>query len=337
MDLISIIVPCFNEEEALPLFYRELQRVTAQMKTVEFEMIFVDDGSDDGTLRWMRELSRMDERCRFLSFSRNFGKEAAMYAGMLNAKGDYVATMDADLQDPPSLLPQMYHAVREEGYECAAARRVTRKGEPRLRSFLSKRFYRLANRISKLEFMDGARDFRLMSQKMVQAVLELGEYNRFSKGLFSWVGFRTKWLDYENVERTAGKTKWPFGKLFLYALEGIAGFSTAPLMAAAVCGSVFCLLSFLVGIAGTVALFSGNTFLAGILFPTGLVLLVNGVQMLCSGISAWYLAKTYLEVKHRPVFILQETEEDWKNAEIKCPFEKNVPKGKGDRKYGTPA
>ncbi len=337
MDLISIIVPCYNEEEALPLFYRELQQVMTQMELTTFEVIFVDDGSSDGTLAWMRELHRRDKRCRYLSFSRNFGKEAAIYAGLLHAEGDYVATMDADLQDPPALLPQMYRVLREEDYECAAARRVTREGEPGLRSFLSKQFYHCANRISQVEFKDGARDFRLMSRKMVQAVLELGEYNRFSKGMFSWVGFRTKWLDYENVERAAGETKWSLRKLFLYALEGIAGFSTAPLMAAAVCGCIVCMLALLFGVAGIGALFAGTSLWAGAFLLAGLVLLVSGVQLLCGGISSWYLARTYLEVKHRPVFILQESGGGQEHAEKKCIFETIVPKKGEETQYGTSA
>lgn len=308
MDLISIIVPCLNEEEALPLFYREMQRVMAQMKNVSFEVIFVDDGSCDGTLGWIRGLHQRDKRCRYLSFSRNFGKEAAIYAGLLHARGDYAAVMDADLQDPPALIPKMYRAVREEGYECAAARRADRKGEPRIRSFLSKKFYRCAGRLTGLEFADGARDFRLMSRKMVQAVLEMGEYNRFSKGMFSWVGFRTKWLDYENVERQAGKTKWSLRGLFSYALEGIAGFSTAPLMAAAVCGGIFCMASLVLGAAGIAAFFAEKSLWAGGFLLAGLVFLASGVQLLCSGISSWYLARTYLEVKHRPIFILQESD-----------------------------
>ena len=326
MDLITIVVPCLNEEESLPLFYRELQRVMAQMKTVNFEVIFVDDGSCDGTLAWIRGLHRCDKRCRYLSFSRNFGKEAAIYAGLLHARGDYVAVMDADLQDPPALLPKMYRALRGEGYECAAARRADRKGEPRIRSFLSRKFYHFAGRLTHLEFSDGARDFRLMSRKMVQAVLEMGEYNRFSKGIFSWVGFRTKWLDYENVERQAGKTKWSLRMLFLYALEGIAGFSTAPLMAAAVCGIIFCMLSFVLGTAGIAAFLTGGSLWGGGFLLAGLVLLASGVQLLCGGISSWYLARVYLEVKHRPVFILQESDGE-KNAEIGL-------RKVGERKYG---
>lgn len=230
MDKISIIIPCFNEEEALPIYYTEMKKVMDTMKKqTDFELIFVDDGSSDRTYKIMKELHRKDERCQYLSFSRNFGKEAAIYAGLQNAGGNYAAIMDVDLQDPPSLLPEMYRILKEEPYDSVATRRSTRKGEPKIRSFLSKEFYNVINKISKTEIVSGARDYRLMNRKMVDAVLEMSEYNRFSKGIFGWVGFRTKWLEYENIERSAGETKWNVKKLFIYSLEGITGFSVVPL------------------------------------------------------------------------------------------------------------
>ena len=241
MDKISIIIPCFNEEEALPIYYTEMKKVMDTMKKqTDFELIFVDDGSSDRTYKIMKELHRKDGRCQYLSFSRNFGKEAAIYAGLQNAGGNYAAIMDVDLQDPPSLLPEMYRILKEEPYDSVATRRSTRKGEPKIRSFLSKEFYNVINKISKTEIVSGARDYRLMNRKMVDAVLEMSEYNRFSKGIFGWVGFRTKWLEYENIERSAGETKWNVKKLFIYSLEGITGFSVVPLSIASYMGVLFC-------------------------------------------------------------------------------------------------
>ena len=250
MSRMSIVVPCFNEEEALPVYYREMCRVMQEMKDVEFEILFVDDGSSDRTLEILKGLNETDGRCRYLSFSRNFGKEAAIYAGLQNAVGDYVATMDVDLQDPPGLLPEMYRILKEEDYDSVATRRSTRTGEPKIRSFLSESFYRFINSISKTEIVNGARDYRLMKRKMVDAVLGMSEYNRFSKGIFEWVGFRTKWLEFQNIGRCAGETKWSVKKLFFYSLEGITGFSVAPLSLAAVVGVVFCILAFLMGRSG---------------------------------------------------------------------------------------
>ena len=227
MDKISIIVPCWNEEAALPIYYKEMSRIMGQMDA-EFELIFVDDGSADKTLEEMKKLHEIDARCRYLSFSRNFGKEAAIYAGLTHAEGDYIAVMDVDLQDPPSLLPEMYRILKEEDYDSVATRRSTRAGEPVIRSFLARQFYHFINKISKTEIVDGARDYRLMNRKMADAVLQMSEYNRFSKGIFGWVGFKTKWLDFENVERSAGETKWSVWKLFRYSLEGITGFSVVP-------------------------------------------------------------------------------------------------------------
>ena len=309
MALITIVVPCYNEEQALPLFYQEITRVAQEMAPVDFEFLFVDDGSKDNTLPVLRSLAEADKRVRFLSFSRNFGKEAGMLAGLQHAKGDFVALMDADLQDPPSLLPALYHAVTQEGYDCAATRRTTRQGEPPIRSFFARQFYRLINRISDADIVDGARDYRLMRRSVVNAILSLGEYNRFSKGIFGWVGFKTKWVPYENVERVAGETKWSFWKLFRYSLEGIVGFSTVPLAMASVLGVVLCLAA-----AVAILVIVVKTLLFG--DPVGgwpsmmcAILFLGGVQLLSIGILGQYLAKTYLETKKRPVYLVRETEE----------------------------
>ena len=309
MALITIVVPCYNEEQALPLFYQEITRVAQEMAPVDFEFLFVDDGSKDNTLPVLRSLAEADKRVRFLSFSRNFGKEAGMLAGLQHAKGDFVALMDADLQDPPSLLPELYHAVTQEGYDCAATRRTTRQGEPPIRSFFARQFYRLINRISDADIVDGARDYRLMRRSVVNAILSLGEYNRFSKGIFGWVGFKTKWVPYENVERVAGETKWSFWKLFRYSLEGIVGFSTVPLAMASVLGVVLCLAA-----AVAILVIVVKTLLFG--DPVGgwpsmmcAILFLGGVQLLSIGILGQYLAKTYLETKKRPVYLVRETEE----------------------------
>ena len=243
--LLSVIVSCYNEEEALPLFYKEINKISKKMKDLNFEFIFVNDGSVDKTLSVIKKIIDKDKRVRYVSFSRNFGKEAAMYAGLKFSKGDYVTLMDADLQDPPELLPEMYNYIINEGYDCVGTRRVTRKGEPPVRSFFARCFYKIINKMSKIEMVDGARDFRLMTRQMVDAILSMGEYNRYSKGLFSFVGFDTKWLEYENVERVAGKTKWSFWKLFIYAVDGICAFSTAPLVMSAVLGIILCIISFI--------------------------------------------------------------------------------------------
>ncbi len=316
MDKISVVVPCWNEEEALPIYYREMSRVmetmiqNAEKKTLDFELIFVDDGSLDGTIRIMKELNQKDARCRYLSFSRNFGKEAAIYAGLKAAEGNYVAVMDVDLQDPPALLPDMYHILREEDYDSVATKRSTRTGEPRIRSFLSERFYKFVNRISKTEIVNGARDYRLMNRKMVDAVLDMSEYNRFSKGIFGWVGFRTKWLEFENVERSAGETKWSLKKLFCYSLEGITGFSVAPLSLAAIVGVLFCGLSFLLIVLIIVRTLVWGDPVSGWPSLACIIFMVSGVQLLCTGIVGQYLSKTYLETKHRPIFILRDSSED---------------------------
>lgn len=304
MKKLSVIVPCYNEEEAAPLFYEAFVRETADMP-VEFELIFVDDGSRDRTVEAFETLVKCDERVHYLSFSRNFGKESAMFAGMEAATGDYVAIMDVDLQDPPALLRDMLRGIEEEGYDCVASRRVTRKGEPPIRSFFARMFYRLINRISKTEIVDGARDFRLMTRQMVNAILELKEVSRFSKGLFSWVGFKTKWLEYENVERVAGETKWSFWKLLLYSIDGIIAFSTAPLAIASVLGLLFCLIAFVL-----ILFFFFKTILfgdpvAGFPATICIVLMLGGIQLFCMGILGSYLSKTYLETKRRPIYIVK--------------------------------
>ena len=311
--LLSIVVPCFNEQEALPLFYKEITRVAAEMKEshgAEFEFIFVDDGSTDDTLAIARRLHRGDSRVRYISFSRNFGKEAGILAGLKASKGDYVALMDADLQDPPALLPQMLDCVKSGEYDCAATRRTTRQGEPPIRSFFARMFYKLINKISDADIVDGARDYRLMCRRMVDAILSMPEYNRFSKGIFGWVGFKTKWLEYVNVERVAGETKWSFWKLFLYSLEGIIGFSTAPLALASLLGIFFCLLAFLGIVFVIVRSFFWHDPTAGWQSMVCIVLLCSGVQLFCMGVLGQYLAKTYMEVKNRPIYIVRETEED---------------------------
>ncbi len=305
-NMISIVIPCFNEEEALPVYYREMKKVMEQMNETSFELLFVDDGSSDGTLEWMRRMHREDERCCYLSFSRNFGKEAAICAGLTKAKGEYVAVMDADLQDPPSLLPEMYRILQEEPYDSVAARRSTREGEPWLRSKLSACFYGFVNRISKTQIVSGARDYRLMKRKMVDAILSMKEYSRFTKGMFGWVGFRTKWIEYANVERCAGETKWGIGKLFLYAMEGIGGFSTAPLFLAPLIGGIFCAASVMTGIGCFAVSLIAHMHISGVVLLALLILFIGGIQLICSGISSWYLSRTYLETKGRPIYILQE-------------------------------
>ncbi len=307
MEKISVIVPCYNEEEVLPLFYQEVTRVAGLMVGYAFEFLFVDDGSRDGTMKVLKELAVKDERVKYVSFSRNFGKEAAMYAGFTHASGDYVVVMDADLQDPPALLPEMMEAIKNEGYDSVATRRVTRKGEPPIRSFFARCFYKLMRRISKTEMVDGARDYRLMTRQFVNSLLELGEYNRFSKGLYGWVGYRTKWLEYENVERAAGETKWSFWKLLLYSIEGIVAFSAAPLAIAAVSGIICCVLAFLFILFIVVRTLMFGDPVAGWPSLVCIILLIGGLQLLSIGILGEYLAKTYLEVKNRPIFICKES------------------------------
>lgn len=307
MKLISVVVPCYNEEEVLPLFYQEITRVAGEMPDYAFEFLLVDDGSKDGTMKVVKGLAAQDERVKYVSFSRNFGKEAAMYAGFSHAKGDYVTLMDADLQDPPALLPEMVKAIEEEGYDSVATRRVTRKGEPPIRSFFARRFYALMRRISKTEIVDGARDYRLMTRQFVNSLLELGEYNRFSKGLYGWVGYKTKWLEYENIERAAGETKWSFWKLLLYSIEGIVAFSEAPLAIAAVSGLLFCFIAFLFIVFIVVRTLLFGDPVAGWPSLICVILMIGGIQLFCIGILGKYLSKTYLEVKNRPIYICKES------------------------------
>jgi len=309
MPEISIVVPCYNEEASLPLFYREITRVAAEMDYADFEFVFIDDGSEDNTLPTLRRLAAADRRVRFVSFSRNFGKEAGMLAGLEAATGDFVALMDADLQDPPALLPELYKAVTEEGYDCAATRRTTREGEPPIRSFCARMFYKIINKISDADIVDGARDYRLMRRSMVDAILSLREYNRFSKGIFGWVGFKTKWVPYVNVERVAGETKWSFWKLFRYSLEGIVAFSTVPLALASVLGVLVCLAAFVFVVVVLVKTLAFGDPVGGWPSMMCVILFLGGVQLLCIGILGQYLSKTYLETKRRPVYLVRETEE----------------------------
>lgn len=308
MKTLSVIVPCYNEGDNIRDLYDELMKQAPffSERDIRFEIIYVDDGSSDDTVLKVKELAKEDDAVHLLSFSRNFGKESAIYAGLKRAGGEYAVLMDCDLQDPPSLLPKMYETLISEDCDSVGTRRVSRKGEPPIRSFFARRFYRLINLMSKTEIVDGARDYRIMTRRYVDAVLSLSEYNRFSKGIFSWVGFETRWLEYENIERRKGETKWSFWKLFAYAIEGIIGFSTAPLSFAAFLGVVFCVLALILIIV---------TIIRKILFgdPTSgwpslvcIISLISGVQLFCLGIVGQYLAKTYMEVKHRPVFIIKD-------------------------------
>ena len=309
---ISVVVPCYNEEQALPYFIQEIQMVAAEMaqKGVELEILLVNDGSRDHTLSLLRDYAKQYENVRYLSFSRNFGKEAAMYAGLEHARGDYVAIMDADMQDPPALLPQMYDLLQTGGYDSVATRRVSRQGEPPIRSFFARMFYKLINRISDADIVDGARDYRLMRRPMVDAILSMKEVNRFSKGIFGWVGFRTYWLPYENVERVAGETKWSFWKLFRYSLEGIIAFSTAPLAIASVVGLLVCLAAVVALAVVLVKTLAFGDPVAGWPSMICIILFLGGVQLLTVGIIGQYLAKTYLETKKRPIYILAEESQD---------------------------
>ena len=309
MESLAIIVPCYNEQEALPLFYKEATRVLEKLN-YDYKLLLVNDGSKDHTLEIMKSIAQKDEHVRYLSFSRNFGKEAAMYAGFCNANADYVCVMDADMQDPPSLLPEMLEILHTQDYDSVATRRKNREGEPPIRSWFAHRFYEIINKISDADIVDGARDFRLMKRQMVDAIVSMGEYNRFSKGIFGWVGFRTKWLPYENVERVAGETKWSFWKLFKYSLQGIVAFSTAPLAIASVVGLVSCFVAFLM-----IVYIICKTLIWG--DPVGgwpslacMVMFMGGIQLFCIGILGQYIAKTYLETKHRPIYIVAETSGD---------------------------
>lgn len=307
MCLLSVIVPCYNEEENVPLFYEALLQNEPffEDKNITLEILYVDDGSGDGTVAEIRKLREKDQRVHLIAFSRNFGKESAMFAGLENCNGDYVVMMDVDLQDPPSLLPEMF-SYMEKGYDSVATRRVSRKGEPPVRSFFARMFYRLMKKISRTEIMDGARDYRLMTRQMVDAILSMREYNRFTKGIFGWVGFRTKWLEYENVERAKGETKWNFWKLFLYSLDGITAFSTVPLMLASVVGVFFCVVAFLMILFIIVRKLLFGDPVSGWPSLVCIILMTSGVQFFCTGILGQYLAKTYMEVKNRPLYLVKE-------------------------------
>lgn len=301
--LVSLIVPCYNEEEALPIFYRETVKVLEGMD-VDYELLIVDDGSKDRTYEVALELAEKDDHVKYISFSRNFGKEAAMYAGFCNAKGDYVAVMDADMQDPPSLLPQMYAILEEGKYDSVATRRVTRKGESKLRSFFAKLFYKIINMISDADIVDGARDFRLMRREMVDAIVSISEYNRFSKGIFGWIGFRTYWLPFENVERVAGKTKWSFWGLVKYAISGIINFSEFPLDVASGFGILMTIISFVMLVFIIVRKLLFGDPVAGWASTMCVIIFIGGIQLLCLGIMGQYIGKTYMETKNRPQYIV---------------------------------
>lgn len=306
--LCSCIVPCFNEEEVIPLYYEEMQKVRKQEEgKIDFEIIFIDDGSKDKTLEVIKKLSEQDECIHYVSFSRNFGKEAAMYAGFEHANGEYVVTMDVDLQDPPHLIPEMIRCIEEEGYDSVATRRVTRKGEPPIRSFFARRFYGLINKISDADIVDGARDFRMMKRDMVNAILSMPEYNRFTKGIFGWVGFKTKWIEFENVERAAGETKWSFWKLFRYALEGIIAFSTVPLTIVSLIGMIVCIIAFLFLLFVVIRAVIFGDPVAGWPSLICVISFLSGIQLLGIGVVGMYLSKTYLETKKRPIYIKKES------------------------------
>jgi len=303
---ISGIIPCYNEEEAVPFFYEEATRVLSKMKC-DYELIFVNDGSKDKTLKILKELAEKDEHVLYLSFSRNFGKEAAMYAGFCNATGDYVAVMDADLQDPPSLLPEMVKILEGGEYDSVATRRVSRKGEPVIRSFFARKFYKLINKISDADVVDGARDFRLMKREMVDAIVTMGEYNRFSKGIFGWIGFRTYWLPFENVERVAGTTKWSFWGLSKYALDGVINFSQAPLSLASWFGMIMTLISFIMVIFVIIRRLLFGDPVAGWASLVCIIVFIGGIQLFCIGVMGQYIGKIYMETKDRPHYIAAET------------------------------
>jgi glycosyltransferase involved in cell wall biosynthesis len=308
-ELISIIVPCFNEEEALPIFYEETRKILTDMKA-DYEFVFVNDGSRDRTLEVMRDLAKKDKKIRYISFSRNFGKEAGMYAGFVNARGDYVCTMDADMQDPPSLLPQMMEILKSGEYDSVATRRVSRTGESKIRSFFARLFYKIINKISDAEIVDGARDFRLMKRKMVDSIVRMSEYNRFSKGIFGWVGFKTYWLPFENVERVAGTTSWSFWGLFRYAIDGIINFSNAPLDIASWFGFFMTFVAFVMLMFIIIRKLLFGDPVAGWASTMCVIVFIGGIQLFCLGIMGQYIGKTYMETKKRAHYIVAETNDE---------------------------
>ncbi len=307
---ISLVIPCYNEEEALPALYEELKRVSADMSDYEFEMLFIDDGSKDKTLSVLQDFAKEDERVKYIAFSRNFGKEAAMYAGFCNSSGDYTAVMDADMQDPPSLLPEMVKILEEGEYDSVATRRTTRKGEPKIRSFFAKMFYKIMNKVSDANVVDGARDFRLMKREMVEAIVNMCESNRFSKGIFGWVGFKTYWMSYENVERVAGKTKWSFWGLFKYSLDGITNFSSTPLKISSFMGILFTFISLVMMIFVFVRTLIYQDPVQGWPSLVCIILFIGGIQLFCIGIIGQYISKIYIETKKRPHYIIAKTNKD---------------------------
>ena len=309
MNKISIIVPCYNEEEVLKIFYDKITEVSEEIDA-DFEYLFVDDGSKDKTLEILREFRENDERVRYISFSRNFGKEAAMYAGLKESTGDFVAIMDADLQDPPELLNEMYQTLLTKEFDCVATKRKTRKGENFIISCFSRLFYKIINAMTKTEIVNGARDYRLMTRQMVDSILQVTEYNRFSKGIFSWVGYNTKWIAYDNRERAAGKTKWNFWKLFIYAMDGITAFSTVPLLISALAGLLFCILAFIMIVVIIVKTCIYGDPVSGWPSTICVILFVGGIQLFCLGIMGQYMSKEYMEIKNRPIYIVKETEKD---------------------------
>lgn len=312
MEKISVVVPCYNEEEVLDAYYQEMDTVMRGMSEIEFEIIFVDDGSDDNTIKLLKNMSKKDNRCKYLSFSRNFGKEAAMFAGLEEAKGDYVAIMDADLQDPPALLLKMYRILKEEDYDNVATRRTDREGEPLIRSLLSRAFYKCVNKVTEVKLVSGARDYRLMKRRMVDAVLQVGEKNRFSKGIFEWVGFKTKWIDFKNVERVAGDTKWSMSQLFKYSLVGITEFSAVPLTCAIILGAIFTIAAIVMMCIILYEIKIDHQMMSGWKMATSIVLFLSGIQLICTGILSDYMLKTYNEARKRPLYILRETSDDEK-------------------------
>lgn len=308
MKLIDIIVPCYNEEESVKLFYDEITKTFNNMnKEIDYKIIFIDDGSIDNTLDNMKKLSDSDSKVKYISFSRNFGKESALYAGLSNSHGDYAVIMDVDLQDPPSLLPEMIDTIKNSDYDIVATRRTTRVGEPPIRSFFARMFYKIINKVSELKLVDGARDYRIMTRQSVDALLELKEYNRFSKGLFNWIGFNTKWISYENIERTTGETSWSFWGLFRYSIEGIVAFTTAPLTISTLLGITFSIIAFLIIIILLIRHFLFSDPVQGWTSTICIILLLGGIQLLSIGILGKYLEKTYTEIKNRPIYIEQES------------------------------
>lgn len=306
MEIITVVVPCYNEEDVLKSFYNEMIKVASEMKNVDFEILFIDDGSKDKTLSIIKNYSTVDSRVKYISFSRNFGKEAAIYAGLKAAIGEYVVIIDADLQHPPRLIKDMYYGITKEGYDSVAAYRKDRKGESKIRAFFSRSFFKLASKITKLDFREGEEDYRMMNRKFVDAVLSIKEKNRFTKGIFQWVGFNVKWIEHENINRVAGNSKWSIFKLFTYSLDGIIGFSTVPLLISSFLGLILCLISTILGIYLIIKGISTNSVISSSLISILVTLLISGVQLFLFGILGQYLGKTYLEIKERPLYIVKD-------------------------------